>query len=270
MPDERGAGRADSVAALAVTAWGIERGAEYGGSATVALRDDGIALALPASASHATPRVYRFAAIDGVRVEDLAGDRALLTIFLGGGDVAELTGTPGLRALARAIDDAACSLAEQTLALRALGSPRSRPGSDHDRYFAPLLEARRAAERARGALGRVQAFDAAVIARRLGDALATFAAERFPDSAPDRRALEAELRDLSQPAMAAAERLGEAAVTVAEAGDDVRFARFREWTATLRELFAATDAAWIASLPALSDSRGRRGRFWRRVLGLRP
>ena len=268
MPDERSPDR-EEPAALPVTAWGIERGTEYGGGATVALRDDGVALALAARPSRISSRLYGFAAIDGVRVEDISGDRALLTIFLGGGDVAELTGTRELRAFARDIEDAACALAEQTLALRALGSPRSRPGSDHDRFFAPLLDARRAAERARGALGRVHAFDADVMTRRLGDALTAFAAERFPDSPPDRRALEAELRDLSQPAMTALERLGVAAGAVREAGDDVRFARFRDWTAALRALFGATDASWIASLSALSDSRGRRGRFWRRVLGLR-
>ena len=272
MPDERPRVHDAPVSppgALHVTAWGIERGAEYGGGAEVSMRDDAVTLALAAPAGHTTARVYRFAVIDGVRVEDIPDDRALLTIFLRGGDVAELTGPRALRALAQAIEDAACALAEQTLALRALGSPRSRPGSDHDRFFAPLLDARRAAERARGAAGRVGAFDARVMTRRLGDALAAFAAERFPDSAPDRRALEAELRDLAHPALAALDRLGEAAAAVASAGDDVRFARFREWALVLRDVFACTDAAWIASLPALSDSRGRRGRFWRRVLGLR-
>ena len=145
MPDERDVGRDPhpDASALPVTAWGIERGAEYGGGATVSLRDDGLALAL--SAPRAARRVYRFAAIDGVRVEEIGGGRALLTVFLRGGDVAELTGTSALRDLAGAIEDAACAIAEQTLALRALGSPRSRPGSDHDAYFAPLLDARRAA-----------------------------------------------------------------------------------------------------------------------------
>src|SRR5689334_25311252 len=100
MPDERRTRREDrdeSAAALRVSAWGIERGAEYGGGATVSLRDDGVALALPASAVHPTPRVYRFASIDGVRVEDVSGERAPLTIYLGGGDVAELTGERTLR-----------------------------------------------------------------------------------------------------------------------------------------------------------------------------
>src|SRR5438105_865331 len=115
MPDERPAERdvrEDASAALQVTAWGIERGAEYSGVATVSLRNDGVALALPASPFHGTPRVYRFVAIDGIRVESLSDDRALLTIFLGGGDVAELTGARTLRGLAFAIEDAACALAE--------------------------------------------------------------------------------------------------------------------------------------------------------------
>lgn len=274
MPDEPAnepaRERSGAEDALAVMAWGIERGAEYGGAATVALQGDGVEVSLPAAGRHARSRRYRYTAMDGVRVEGIAGtDRAQLTIYLGGGDVAELTGSAALRGLARAIEDAACVLTEQTLALRALGSPRSSPGSDHDRFFAPLLDARRAAERAAVTLGRVGAFDPRVLGRRLGDALAGFAAERFPDSPPDRRALEAELRDLAQPATAALERLAAAALAVADAGDDVRFARFREWAVALRALFAATDAAWIASVPALSDSHGQRSRFWRRVLGLR-
>ena len=269
MPDERPADRAGHDP-LPVTAWGIERGAEYGGEATVALREEGVALVLAVATRRGGSRLYPYAAMDGIRVENVAtGERAQLTIFLRGGDVAELTGPAALRGLARAIEDAACALAEQTLALRALGSPRSRPGSDHDRFFAPLLDARRAAERATGGLARVGAFDARVIGRRLGDALAAFASERFPDSPPDQRALEAELRDLSEPATTALDRLDAAAGAVTEAADDVRFARFREWSVALRDLFAAADAAWIASLPALSDSRGRRGRLWRRVLGLR-
>ena len=268
MPDQA----PDPPEEIAVTAWGIERGTEFGGAATLAVGREGIAITLPDARPHRRPpRVYAYTVMDGVRIEALPGtDRALLTVYLVGGDVAELTGPiAAMRAVSHAVEDAACVLTEQTLALRALGSPRANPGSDHDRFFAPLLDARRAAERARGALGRVAAFDARVMARRLDDAVAAFAAERFPDSPPDRRALEAELRDLAQRAASALDRLGAAAAAVAAAGDDVRFARFREWSAAVRELFAATDAAWIASVPALGDPRAPRRGLWRRVLGLR-
>ena len=48
---------------------------------------------------------------------------------------------------------------------------------------------------------------------------------------------------------------------------DARFLRWREWAAVVRDVFAAADAAWLASVPTLCDSRGRRGRLWRRLLG---
>ena len=255
-------------AATEVTAWGIERGAEFGGPARADVSADGVALAL----LHGTrpPRLYPLAAIDGVRVETLGdSDRTQLTLFLRGGDVVELTGQLPLRATARAIENVACTLAEQTLALRAFGSPRAGAGAEHDRFFAPLLDARRGAERAGSALERVAAFDAPVMTRRLGDALAAFAAERFPESPPDRRALEAELRDLVEPVFARLASLDAAGRAVREGGDDVRFARWRDWAVAVRELFAAADAAWLAAVPALGAARGRRGRLWRRVLGLR-
>ena len=258
-----------------VEIWAIDRGAELGGAGTLSLDEGGVAVALVGSDSG---YYFPFLALDGVRVEPApgGGDRVLLTLFLGRGDVAEVTGPLSLRAMARAAESAACALAEQTLALRALGSHRAgsaRPGgpasSDHDRFFAPFLAARRAAEVAGCAVDRVDAFDAGALRRSLDATLAAFAAERFPDSPPDRRALEAELGEAAEPLEAAIDRLGAAAAAVRASADDARFARWRDWAAVVRDLFAAADAVWLAALPALGG--GRAGRvsapLWRRVLG---
>lgn len=265
-------------AVLDVAAWGIERGAEFGGPASLGLDDAGVTIALGAAAGGRRHR-FPYSTIDGVRVEPAPGiagaagegERVLLTIFLGPGDLAEVTGPPALRAAARAVESAACALAEQTLALRALGSPRAKPDSEHDRFFGPLLAARRAAEGAGCAVDRVTAFDAPALRRALDGTLGAFASERFPDAPPDRRALEAELRELAEPLEGALERLGAAADAVRASGDDVRFARWREWAAAVGDVFAAADTLWLAALPALGEARGSggsggRGSLWRRLL----
>jgi hypothetical protein len=287
MPDDARAATAGDEGVAApppFTVWGIDRGREFGGPGWVELGDGGVAVLVaraprsaPASADAERAVAGRFfypiAAVDGSRIDvapvsEAREARAQLTIFLGGGDVLEVTGAPAaVRALARQLEDDACALTEQTLPLRGLGSHRANPGSDHDRFYGPLLAARRAAERADDAAGRVSAFDAAAIGRALDAALAAFAADRFPDDAPDRRALEAELREHAAPVHAALERLAAAAAGARAAADDARFLRWREWAAVVRDVFAAADAAWLASVPTLCDSRGRRGRLWRRLLG---
>ncbi|HWJ23732.1 MAG TPA: hypothetical protein VNS52_15370 [Gemmatimonadaceae bacterium] len=284
MPDdaaERGVPDEIDVAPPPFTVWGIDRGREFGGAAWIELGDGSVAVLIAttprtAGAGVAARFFYPIAAVDGARVELMpaAADRdarAQLTVFLGGGDVLEVTGTPAaVRALARRLEDDACALTEQTLPLRGLGSHRAHPGSDHDRFYGPLLAARRAAERADSAADRVAAFDAAAIGRALDGALAGFAADRFPEEGPGRRALSAELRELAEPVQVALARLASAAAATRAAPDDARFLRWREWALVVREVFAAADAAWLESVPTLCDSRGRAGRFWRRLLFRRP
>lgn len=284
MPNEAAASSAAAAPSpppLAV--WGIDRGREFGGAGWLEVGEGGVAVLVAsarqpaAGASVAGRYFYPLAAIDGARVDAVSSEaggagggdaRAQLTVFLGGGDVLEATGSPAaVRALGRRLEDAACALTEQTLPLRGLGSHRANPGSDHDRFYGPLLAARRAAEHAGTAADRVDAFDAPAIARALDRTLGAFAAERFPSEAPDRRALEAELRELAAPVHTALERLAGAAAATRAAPDDARFLRWRAWALVVRDVFAAADDAWLASLPTLCDSRGRGGRFWRRLLG---
>jgi hypothetical protein len=110
-------------------------------------------------------------------------------------------------------------LPEFTRSLRALAVP-SAPGSDHDRIFAPLLQARTTANRVKGADAQVAAFDAARLERDWRAAIAQLAASRHPKSAPDRRALEAELDLLARPLWEALARLNSTAAALRLAGPE--------------------------------------------------
>jgi hypothetical protein len=249
------------------TVWGIDRGREFGGPARVAVHAEGVVVVLASAGEGRERRIaYPLSAIDGV-----GAAAAQLTLYLHGGDVLEVTGdTLGaarMTALAQRLETLASELPEQTLALRGLGSPRAYPGSDHDRFYGPLLRARRLAADAETAAERLAAFDSAVLRREVEQAGAAFAGARHPESAPDRRALEAELLDCAEALLEALDALDAAARSVRESPDEARFARWRDWGAAVRRVFGEADRCWMASLPALCDPRGADGRFWRRVVG---
>ncbi len=216
----------------------------------------------------------RSLAVRLVALEGLAAGDDVVTCYVAGGDALELAPADDLAAfstLAAALRARAFVFPEVTRALRAYGSRRGGPGSDHDRFFAPLVEPLRAARDhvARGGDAPWRAAehaDAARIAAALHDALAGLARDRFPNEAPERRALEAELEDLVAPVTDGLRTLGAEADALRDAGEDVRLLRWRAWTAALADTFARADRAWIAALPALADPRGGAGRLWRRVL----
>ncbi len=160
---------------------------------------------------------------------------------------------------------------EVTRALRAFGARRGRPGSDHDRFFAPLLDPlRRARDHVARGTGRpwdaAALVDAAAVERDARAALDALAAAHGGPQPADRRALAAELEELAAPLFAALAALGERAAALAAAGDAERPGAWRAWAAALAAAFAAADGVWEAALPALADPRGGAGRFWRRVL----
>ena len=261
MPDAAG---------VAVVVHGLYRGADVAAQGHATVEDDALVVRVDGGRWRPSTLTLPFAAIDGLRVEAgtaRAGESAL-TLFLGTGDVLELTGGTELRDFAARLASAACDLPEQTLRLRALGSGRANPGDDHDRFFAPLLAARRRAHAAVTPEERVAAFDARELRAGVEGTLAAFAAERFPERAADRRALEAELAELAEDLLTAIDAAGGAAAAVRASAADARFAAWRAWAATIAPVFAAADRLWIAALPALGDSRGPQGRFWRRVLRL--
>ncbi|GJG87987.1 hypothetical protein tb265_31680 [Gemmatimonadetes bacterium T265] len=163
------------------------------------------------------------------------------------------------------------AIPELTRALRAFASHRGAPGSDHDRYFAPLVDALRSARDAVAADGvapwRAAArVDAEAIANAVRATCAALAEERSAGAAPARRALEAELVELAEPLFAALADVGTAARALAAAPEAARPAAWNAWTAAFGRAFAAADACWEASLPALADPRGGVGRLWRSLL----
>ncbi len=247
-----------------VRVWGILRGHEMNGAAVVSIADGALVLVGDAvrTAAGGDRLVIAFDALDGARAD---GDH--LTIFPhGGDDVIELSG-PRVNRLADELLRRACELPEQTLRLRHFGAGHANPGSDHDRFFAPLLEARRRAGGASVA-DQLASFDSGSLHAAIERTLHGFAADRFRRDGADRRALEAELFEVAEPLLASVDALGLAAAALREGPADVAFARWRAWSLAAQRVFAEADRAWAAALPALADSRGRRGRLWRRVLRL--
>ena len=145
---------------------------------------------------------------------------------------------------------------ELTSALRAFGSRRGHRSvrthatRDQQRFFAPLLDARRQAVSAKTPGAAMAAFDAGSLTTAFDTALHELAAQRYGDNAPARRALEAELVDLAEPLHAALESLREAA-RQASASEDLKV--WRAWTRQLGATFAAADRVWLLMDAALDS-----------------
>jgi hypothetical protein len=158
-------------------------------------------------------------------------------------------------------------LPEFTRSLRALAVP-SAPGSDHDLVFAPLIQARTTAHRATSMEAQMAAFDAQRLERGWRAAIATLAQSRHKRSAPDQRALAAELELLADPlwsALAAMRAAVDAARQVRPADAAARRAAWEAWVETVRHVFRAADDWWRAASTALGDSTQTRGAAWRRL-----
>lgn len=202
------------------------------------------------------------------RVDGVVWDAPELIIHVGSERIA-LSGHAGLQPLAARILTSALTLPELTRTMHSLGSRRGQPGADHDRFFGGLLAARRSAEGFVEPHSRLAAFDARRLSQMLTTLLGELAAERYPDSGPDRRALEAELLEHAERLFAVLDTLGAAAARVRESGNEMRLARWRDWTGTVQRVFEEADRCWVASLPALTAAvPPPRRRFWRRVTGL--
>jgi len=141
------------------------------------------------------------------------------------------------------------ALPELTRALRTLGSRRGQSGrstspAEQQRFFAPLLQARRAAAAATTPASVIGAFDAKALATAYSKTLGEFAKERFAEVGPSRRALDAELSDVAEPLMDALQALGEAATTAGGSLDDLRL--WRAWSGQLRTAFEVADRVWLS------------------------
>jgi hypothetical protein len=259
-----------------VTVFGFVRGAELAGRAVLVVGDDALRLDPYAFDAETVvtraPRAFGYDAMDGLRMAPGG-----LALYLHGGDVLEVaadTSQPavhGLDAAAAAIAERAHQLPELTRALRGFGSRRARPGSDHDRFFAPLLAplvaARQAPERGEMPQLLLDGFDAGRIRHAVSATLTSFAAARFADSAPDRRALDAELQELAEGFYLGLVELGVMADAVRQSPVDTRFARWRDWAATLVRVFERADYCWLTAVPVLVEAHatGSRPRRWQRL-----
>jgi hypothetical protein len=156
------------------------------------------------------------------------------------------------------------SVPELTRTLRSFGSRRggrrvgdadiARGSAEQRRFFAPLLDARRNAMHSHGA-GAIAAFDANALSASLDATLRGFAADRHSQPGPARRALEAELADLSEPLGLALVELGRVSAQATAAPNDLRL--WRAWSAQLRATFEAADRVWIAVDSALGGVPSR-------------
>jgi hypothetical protein len=189
------------------------------------------------------PMRLRFVAIDSVQHE-----RDEVMLVLRDGREVTLVSAEGT-ALRDEILRRCCALPELTRTLRAFGSRRGRrsmrasEASEQSRFFAPFMDARRAASKAGASITAIAAFEVEVMHRTLDETLKSFAKERHGDNAPARRALEAELMDLSEPLIAALQALAMAAAEADSAPDNLRL--WRAWSTELRNTFEAADRVWM-------------------------
>lgn len=167
-----------------------------------------------------------------------------------GGQELQLQGGEALDRAWHTLTRRACTLPEVARAMRAFGGAReARAGRDEigearQRFFAPLMQARRRLEGEEPLEWLVAGFDTAVLAERIRGAIGVIATERHPASPPHRRALEARLLDACEPLFDALEGVDAAARALQEGDDAQRFVRWRVWAERVRLLFASADRSW--------------------------
>jgi hypothetical protein len=166
------------------------------------------------------------------------------------------------RELVDGLFDRCRSIPELTRTLRSFGSSRARrsaPGAretdavEQQRFFAPLLEARRSAG-ARPPAGIIGAFDTAALTTAFENTLHQFALDRHAEPGPAQRALEAELIDATAPLFEALRSLSVSAMAAAGDLEDMRL--WRTWSRQLGATFEAADRVW-AAIDEVLDSAHR-------------
>jgi hypothetical protein len=226
-------------APIAVTATRIGR--TDLGDGSVLIDDDALIIALNATADRRLRMVLT--TVDTVSV---SGDDVSITVRDGTHVVVT---TAAAAQMAEALMLRCRTLPELTRALRAFGSRRGHrstralAAADQQRFFAPLLEARRRASAAGPPRSVIEAFAAAQLAAELVAALEAFASERYATPGPERRALHAELTDIAEPLIESLKSLGEAAAGASESIEDLRL--WRVWSNQLRATFETADRVWL-------------------------
>lgn len=237
---------------------GVTGGATLDTAADFALTDRYVRLALAGGEVAIT-----WDGLDGAESDGL-----VLTLAGRDGAALRIEGLPRAALVADEICERGAIVPEFTRGLRAFASVRGAAGSDHDAFFAHLLSARRAVHEAPGVAARIRAVSPAGLREAFAAGRLELARRRWPDDrdAGDRRALVVELEELEAPVVAALEALGLAAEAWGSSPGSAKLREWRRWCAAFTAVWEAADAAWIAALPALADSRGAEGALWRRVL----
>jgi hypothetical protein len=220
------------------------------GAATAAVDDEVLTIVAQSGADDVPLRV-RLANIDGVS----SGDGQLAIALRDGTRLTLVCESPV--ELQNDLLVRCRTLPELTRTLRGFGSRRGSRGSrdsahrDQQRFFAPLLDARRKAWGTREPTATIAAFDAANLASAFETILEAFARERHGDNGPARRALTAELVDLSEPLRDALDSLRRSADQATAATENLRL--WRVWSTQLRVTFETADRVWL-SLDAALDA----------------
>ena len=162
-------------------------------------------------------------------------------------------------------------LPELMLSLRSMGSRRSQPTAlpelveEQERYFAPLLEARRAAAKAATRAQVIASFEGRRLTALIDASIRALAMERFGARASARRAFEAELFEIVEPLRDQIQSLRDIAEGWPDAGGSAQQTQWSTWLEQLRVVFRVADSSWptlaeaLASAPraAASDEKRR-------------
>ena len=165
-----------------------------------------------------------------------------------------ITGSRDLNRAWGMIVERACTLPEMTRGLRSLGTSRGGSTQLQSRFFGPLLLARRRLQEPEEPEWRVSQFDALALSNRLSATIDELALERYPESPPDRRALEAELGEALEPLSNSLAVLAAATRRIGTEGDGARFVAWRVWTRQLRRVFLEADRAWASMTQSLQQT----------------
>ncbi|GAC1513924.1 MAG: hypothetical protein NVS1B4_00390 [Gemmatimonadaceae bacterium] len=155
---------------------------------------------------------------------------------------------------------------EMTRGLRYFGSLRGKAGEDQDRFFAPLLAARREVERAADTGAKLRAFDAVALRATWTRWVRETAAVRCPRGDAESRALAVHLADEIAPLLTRVTRVAELAAAARGASAENRQRAWREWTEAVGAAFSEADGAWDRIVRLLDGWIEVPLPWWRRTL----
>jgi hypothetical protein len=187
------------------------------------------------------------------RYEELRGGgwRAGAMMLFGKPGSATMESPEGLDQAWALLVGRACPLPELARGHRLLGSRRGGPVDLQAKFLAPFLHGRRRLEEVADLDTRVAALDATLLRERMATALQAIAGLTYPSSAPDRRALEAELDESMSPLFRSLALMEVKARAFRDAPEALRFVAWRAWVVTVASVFAHADSSWARAAQLL-------------------